>query len=624
MASKTIRPAQARRRRRARPGCRPSCRRPRPARRRCGWRVAARAGDPLDRGVDALLEADAPCGSRPPRPRRPARRRPRARAAGPGLLELGDLALQGTGLARVRLAQLLDLGPVALLGLEHLAPDPRLSRDQRVGPSSAVEQLEQLLALLARLGADDLLDLRLDRVVALSAEGRGDPLGERLLALLERAAELARRARRARPRARGARSRRSPRCPRCRSPGCRSRSPSRPSPARPAAACALAHDPGGARVVDREALDHEPVAERPHGAVGRAGRGGVVVSRTLPCGLSKVVGSPDENLTRMSPPLALHPRRGDHLRRAARGRLDPYRRAAPRPGGEGAAPGVRGARRRRTGGLRFRLGPHDRRRPALRALTRDRAGDRRGRVRGDHRRRARAHGGGQPRRPRRRRDLGRAQHPAPARAGDEPLRRHRPHLRLLLHPQAHVRPLLALDRRAARRLRHARRAVRGDDPDPDRGGHGPPGGPRGSRLLVGPARLGPRGAARRRAHLPAPTSRSRRSPTRPRTSSASPAGPRRPRRRRSRALPGSPGLAARDPACRRSRPASLRVSRAVATAAAAIRLDTSTYAATGTQPPGPSPAIQAAAVGAKPPIAKPIWVPIAVPHRRTRVGNISP
>ena len=38
----------------------------------------------------------------------------------------------------------------------------------------------------------------------------------------------------------------------------------------------------------------------------------------------------------------------------------------------------------------------------------------------------------------------------------------------------------------------------------------------------------------------------------------------------------------------------------------------------------PSPSIAAAAVGAKPPIAKPICVPIAMPDRRTRVGNISP
>jgi hypothetical protein len=66
------------------------------------------------------------------------------------------------------------------------------------------------------------------------------------------------------------------------------------------------------------------------------------------------------------------------------------------------------------------------------------------------------------------------------------------------------------------------------------------------------------------------------------------------------------------------------VSRAVAIATAASTLAPNVIAATGTQPPAPLPAIQSATVGAKPPRAKPIWVPMAIPERRTRVGNISP
>ena len=66
------------------------------------------------------------------------------------------------------------------------------------------------------------------------------------------------------------------------------------------------------------------------------------------------------------------------------------------------------------------------------------------------------------------------------------------------------------------------------------------------------------------------------------------------------------------------------VSRAVAIAIAASTLAPNVIAATGTQPPVPSPAIHTATVGASPPSAKPTWVPMAMPERRTRVGNISP
>jgi len=66
------------------------------------------------------------------------------------------------------------------------------------------------------------------------------------------------------------------------------------------------------------------------------------------------------------------------------------------------------------------------------------------------------------------------------------------------------------------------------------------------------------------------------------------------------------------------------VSRAVAMAIAASTLAPNVIAATGTQPLVPPPAIQSATVGAKPPSAKPTWVPMAIPESRTRVGNISP
>ena len=41
------------------------------------------------------------------------------------------------------------------------------------------------------------------------------------------------------------------------------------------------------------------------------------------------------------------------------------------------------------------------------------------------------------------------------------------------------------------------------------------------------------------------------------------------------------------------------------------------------QPVGPDPCSPAATAGAKPPRAKPICVPIAIPERRTRVSNTS-
>ena len=72
-------------------------------------------------------------------------------------------------------------------------------------------------------------------------------------------------------------------------------------------------------------------------------------------------------------------------------------------------------------------------------------------------------GGGQPGRLRGRRRLGRARHRAALRAGHERVGRHRRRLPLLLRPQDDVREVRAGVRRAARRVRHLRRAVRGAD-----------------------------------------------------------------------------------------------------------------------------------------------------------------
>ena len=90
--------------------------------------------------------------------------------------------------------------------------------------------------------------------------------------------------------------------------------------------------------------------------------------------------------------------------------------------------------RDRAGRLRLRLSPRRRRAtPEYRAGARDGPRDRGGRLRGDHRGRARADGGREPRRAGRRCALGRAQHRAAPRAGAQPLRRPRHRVPLLLH-----------------------------------------------------------------------------------------------------------------------------------------------------------------------------------------------
>ena len=123
---------------------------------------------------------------------------------------------------------------------------------------------------------------------------------------------------------------------------------------------------------------------------------------------------------------------------------------------------------RRQGGLDLRLRPHAARPPGVRPGARGRPPAGRRGLRDHHRRRARDHGGGQPRRRRGRRVLDRPRHRAPARAGLQRVGRPRADLPLLLHAQGHVRPLRERLRGLPRRLRHARRALRGRDAAPDR------------------------------------------------------------------------------------------------------------------------------------------------------------
>ena len=153
------------------------------------------------------------------------------------------------------------------------------------------------------------------------------------------------------------------------------------------------------------------------------------------------------------------------------------RLARDRPVADAADPGRvrRGLRRDgqgRPGGHRLRLGPDGTGRPDVRPGPGDRPAAGRDRLRGHHRRRAGHDGGGQSRLSRGWRAVGRLQHRAAARAGDEPVRRPRRRVPLLLRAQGDVRQVRRRVRHPARRPRHARRAVRVADPHPDR--QGPP------------------------------------------------------------------------------------------------------------------------------------------------------
>ena len=99
------------------------------------------------------------------------------------------------------------------------------------------------------------------------------------------------------------------------------------------------------------------------------------------------------------------------------------------------------------------------------------AAARRGRLRRDHRRRSRDHGGGQQGRLRRRRHIGRARHRAPLRAGAQRLRQRLDGVPLLLRAQDDVRQVRRGLRRAAGRVRNLRRALRVPHARADRQGH---------------------------------------------------------------------------------------------------------------------------------------------------------
>ena len=179
------------------------------------------------------------------------------------------------------------------------------------------------------------------------------------------------------------------------------------------------------------------------------------------------------------------------------------RSSRPTPGGRcGSCPSSsRGSRRWPRSGRRStvfgsaRVG-RGQRGVRARAHDRRRAGE--GRVRGHHRRWPGRDGGRQPRRPRGRRAVDRLQHRAAPRAAPQPVRRPVDRVPLLLRAQDDVREVLRRVRDHARRLRHARRAVRGADADPDRQDPPLPGGPDGARLLGRPARLDARRRSSRR------------------------------------------------------------------------------------------------------------------------------
>ena len=103
-----------------------------------------------------------------------------------------------------------------------------------------------------------------------------------------------------------------------------------------------------------------------------------------------------------------------------------------------------------------------------------------------------------------RRRLGRARHRAALRAGHQRVGRPRRQLPLLLRPQDDVRQVRPGLRRAARRLRHPRRAVRGARPGPDPQGHVVPDRAARHALLAGPARLAARHGAAPRGKISAP------------------------------------------------------------------------------------------------------------------------
>ncbi len=180
--------------------------------------------------------------------------------------QLLDLAAQLGDDAPVLLALGLLAGAELAVDLDHRV----LEVEQRVRALLRREELEQRLALLDQRLPDELVDVLLDRAVAAAVEGLGDPLGESLVARLERPgeplAQLARLALELGPDVvdlgGGALA--------LEHPGADLDRVADRLAGRVPGLGALAHELGGAPVLDRQPLDHEPVVERAHRAVGRA------------------------------------------------------------------------------------------------------------------------------------------------------------------------------------------------------------------------------------------------------------------------------------------------------------------------------------------------------------------
>jgi hypothetical protein len=182
------------------------------------------------------------------------------------LRQIADARLEGARLLGVALAQGLELLAVAVLGLEHRLRRAQLHRDQGVRAVLGGQHRDQLLVVVLGEGGEHRLDLSLHGVGALVVELPGDLLGDLGAGLLdglaERVAELAdplledplhvvdvRR---------GALGVDHTRADLDRLRNRLGRGRARLGP--------LADDLGGALVVDGERLDHDPVAERAHGA----------------------------------------------------------------------------------------------------------------------------------------------------------------------------------------------------------------------------------------------------------------------------------------------------------------------------------------------------------------------
>ena len=131
---------------------------------------------------------------------------------------------------------------------------------------------------------------------------------------------------------------------------------------------------------------------------------------------------------------------------------------------------------------------------------------RRSGLRDDHRLGPRDHGSREQGREARGRPQHRLQHRAAVRAGREPVRRYGRELPLLLRAEDDVHQVQRGVRHLSRRLRHARRAVRGDHADPDGEDLAVPGDAVRHALLGGAGALAAVARARRKEDLRRATS----------------------------------------------------------------------------------------------------------------------